>query len=84
MKASSKNGTGLICCLHKFTASNRSFLGFCRMVSAQNGDRPTGDKVLEESISFEKRTVNGAVAVHTITVSDKGKAADKKLDEHET
>ena len=54
------------------------------MVSAQNGDRPTGDKVLEESISFEKRTVNGAVAVHTITVSDKGKAADKKLDEHET
>jgi hypothetical protein len=54
------------------------------MVSSQNTERPNGDKMLKGSTSFEKRAVNGTVAVHTITVSDEGKVADKKLDEHET
>lgn len=53
------------------------------MDSNLNGERPDGEKKVEESTSFERRAANGAVAVHTIAVSAEGKAADKKLDEHE-
>ena len=53
------------------------------MGSNLNGERPDGEKRVEGSTSFEKRAANGTVAVHTIAVSAEGKAADKKLDQHE-